>query len=234
MAIIFSTDKCPVTLAQIATSLELGSVTVTGSPKDILEAHRRLGEQVSQALAAQGPRAFDNPRSSAIYHEAGHVVVYAHFGMPVRRCKISRVKRGPVHGQWIGFTSGGHKWRSDRTTPPDDDFRQACCEIAGVFAEMMFDPANFRQASSIDEVAVAEGLASIISHKLGHDYGQVYTRIALATIDILQQNRDVVRALAAELDRHGIVRQRQLTVLLTAICPNLSRYEPTALRKITA
>ena len=96
---------------------------------------------------------------------------------------------------------------------------------------MMFDPANFRQASSIDEVAVAEGLASNISGKLRHDYGEVYTRIALATIDILQQNRDVVRAVAAELDRHGVVRQRQLTVLLTPICPNRSRFELTAMRE---
>lgn len=231
MAIIFPDEQFPRSWSPAATSLQLGSVTMSGSAEDILEARRRLEEQVNQTLAEQGPRALDNPHSSAVYHEAGHVVVYAHFGMPVRKCKIARVKRGSSHGQWIGFTSGGQKWRSDRSTPPADDFRHACCAIAGLFAEMLFDSANFRQASSIDEVAIAEGLAFNISRKTSHPYAEVYTRIALATADILQQNQNVVRAVAAKLDRHGVVRQRQLTAMLAGICPNRSRFEITELRE---
>jgi hypothetical protein len=207
-----------------STAYSLGSVTMRGPTHVLSEVRRQTLEYANRALFLHGPSAFDSPRSAATTHEAGHVVVYAHFGISVLRSKVWKVKRGPEHGQWIGFTSAGSKWRSDGASDAGEDFQQACCAVAGVLAEQMFDRDNFREASSIDEIVAAQGLVSNISHKLGCDYQEMMTKIIVSTIDILSRNADLVKRIERELSRSGVLRQRRLTELLAAI-----DFKPTAL-----
>src|SRR5262249_28316114 len=71
-----------------AAVLRLNKVCASGPPEMLEAAGRQIQDFLRNAVAVQGPRALENPRSSAKYHEAGHAVVHAFFGEHVRRCRI--------------------------------------------------------------------------------------------------------------------------------------------------
>jgi len=194
-------------------------------PSELERVLQHAADLIVNAVAAQGPRALENPRSSTIYHEAGHAVLHAHFGEEVRRCKVWQQKRGAQRGQWVGETTVRAGWKSDETTSPLQDFRRACCQIAGLVAELLFDHDNFRRASSVDEIIVANGLAGIAALKMGRDQRSVMVQVVLATFDILKKNDGVVRKLAKDLKRRGVLRAACLTRLLASVCTGPSKYE---------
>jgi hypothetical protein len=194
-----------------------GHVTMHGD-RDAVDAFRREAIILIQDIAAaHGQRALENPRSSAIVHEAGHAVMYAHFGEPVRYVKIRRCKRGPGAGQWLGVTMGGGKWRSDADTTPKSDFRQACYHMAGVVAEVLFDTDNFRQGSSLDEILVAQRLAANIAAKTRGNPVDVRGQVLRMTSKILKDNALIVHEIATLLDRHNVVRKNRLAPILERV-----------------
>lgn len=177
-----------------------------------------LLEYAAMGAAVQGPRAFENPRSATLVHESSHAVAYAALGVPVKRTKIWKVKRGIGAGQWLGATlADGTSWHVDDTTTPKNDFIIAACYIAGVLGEALFDHKNFRAASSADEVVLSRQIANSISFKTGRPFEEVMTGIICAVSDILETNADVVRAIAAELDRREVIRRKRLAVLLAPV-----------------
>jgi hypothetical protein len=195
-------------------TMVLNTATVSNDA-EALEVMRRHGREIlSNAVAVQGPRALENPLSAAKFHEAGHAVVYTHFGEEVLGCEIWQHKRGAERGQWAGKTLLGREWKSDPTTSPEEDFRAACCVYAGVLAEFLFDPANFRGGSSVDEVLLAKGLAHNVALKTRRQPGDVLGEVLRVTTEILISNADVVRKIAADLKRHGAVRKLRLKALL--------------------
>ena len=209
-------------------SLKLGSVTMLGGAESIEDTRQHIRDRIAEAVAAGGARALENPHSSTIFHEAGHTVVHTHFGHCVRYCKIWKCKRGSERGQWTGMTMTDRKWRTDETTSPEDDFRQACCLMAGVLAEILFDHDNFRQASSLDEIICADVLAVNIAIKTGRDGRDgrdVKQQVIAATTDILKSNADVVHDIAKKLKRHATLRGVRLSTLLGRVSTSPSQFE---------
>ena len=109
------------------------------------------------------------------------------------------------------------KWRSDATTAPEDDFRHACCLMAGVLAELIFDCRNFRQASSLDEITMANALAANIAVKTGGNQADIMLRVICTTTDLLQSNADVVDNVATGLQRFGVLRKARLAPMLARV-----------------
>jgi hypothetical protein len=206
-------------------TLKLGDTTVLADADTIGQIQRHIVGCIAHAVATDGFDGLENPQSSAIVHEAGHAVVNAHFGDAVRYCKVWKAKRGVGHGQWVGFTMAGRDWRSDTTTSPDDDFRQACRVMAGVLAELLFDRENFRQGSSLDEIAVANQLAANIAIKTRRDAQEVMLQVICTTGDILKTNSDVVREIAKKLKRHRVLREMRLAPLLERVSRNPSKFD---------
>jgi hypothetical protein len=202
--------------------LSLNGAGIIRGDGESIDALRRDALGHIQGIAAtHGQRALENPRSSAIVHEAGHAVMYAHFGEAVRYVKVWKRKRGLFAGQWLGVAMGGSKWRSDANTSPESDFRQACHQMAGVIAEIVFDTRNFRTTSSTDEVITAQLLASNIATKTGGDAEKVMMQVILVTRQILKNNAGIVREIATLLDRNKVVRKKRLEPILAGVtsCP---------------
>src|SRR5688572_352146 len=146
-------------------TLRLKNVTLQGS-REVSDLVRiQLSQLITNAVALQGPRALESTLTSTKFHEAGHAVVHAHFGREVLECKIWEIEEGAERGQWTGETTVAENWKSDKTTSPEDDFRQACCLVGGVLAESLFNRDDFRLASSADEVMVVKTLAVNIATK---------------------------------------------------------------------
>lgn len=172
------------------------------------------GTLALSALETQGVRAFDNPLSAAAFHEAGHAVVYASHGHSVEQVKVWRKKRGSARGQWVGFTTVHAGMLTGPDTPVEKDFAFAMILIAGVLAEQLFDTANFRMASSIDEIAIVRGIANNITIKNGEAFEAVMTKILVATALRLKHHEPEVRAIAAELRRSKIIGRKRLATFL--------------------
>lgn len=142
--------------------------------------------------------------------------MYASFGLRLLYCKIESDSGDP--NQWSGYTqSRGGKWRSDRNSSPEDDFRQACFYLAGVTAELLFDPINFREASSADEIALAIPLATAVALKLNSEPEIVMAHILRKVRGVLRENGPVVSEIARALDQDLIVRERRLSKLLANV-----------------
>lgn len=205
--------------------LDIGGAEISCDPGATQQVRDQALGLLANAIATQGPRALENPRSSTIFHEAGHAVVHAHFGNAVVRCKVWQIKRGDERGQWTGETVAGQDWKSDEATSAQQDFRRACCLIAGMIAELHFDHDNFRQASSIDERLLANRLAANAALKTGRDQRSVMMQVVRATNDILERNEDLVRKVAEGLERQGVLRKAFLTPLLAGVCATPSEHE---------
>jgi hypothetical protein len=205
--------------------MDIGGAQISADPAATQHVRDQALTLLTNAIAAQGPRALENPRSSTIFHEAGHAVVHAHFGDAVVRCKVWQIKRGDEQGQWTGETVAGQDWKSDEATSAKQDFRRACCLIAGQIAELLFDHVNFRQASSVDEVVIANSLAANAALKTGRDQRSVMMQVVRATKDILERNEDLVRKVAEGLERQGVLRKPFLTPLLAGVCATPSKHE---------
>lgn len=181
------------------------------------ELHFDAGQLARAALQTQGLRALENPLSAAVVHEAGHAVLYAVHGYAVERVKVWRKKRGFARGQWLGFTTVHNEIICGPDTSVDDDFKYATILLAGVLAEQIFDTANFRMGSSLDEVAVVRGLASNIVLKTGAEFTDVMVRVVAVTGKTLRHNEAVVREIASELQHHKIIGRRRLASFLAPV-----------------
>ena len=94
------------TIAIDAEPLKLNDhVTISGGAADMLREH--FGPVCTAIARADGPRAFENPFSSTVVHEAGHAVLYATMGEEVTCLSVKRLLYGKHWGQWTGFTDGG-------------------------------------------------------------------------------------------------------------------------------
>jgi hypothetical protein len=197
-------------------TLRLGTMTIAGESAEW--AKQQFTELHHAAYQAQGPRAFDDPKSSAVVHEAGHAVLYAHHRIELSSVRVSQFKEGIERGHWTGkVKTVDYLWHTGLDTPPQDDFKNACIQLAGWAAEALFDNNNMRLGSSLDEVIHARLLAVNIAQKTGHDPHQVLIEIFEKTFSILKKNETIVREIAALLDRDGIVRRKALGPILAKV-----------------
>jgi hypothetical protein len=190
-------------------------VTVSGNAADLLREH--FGPVFRHIAKTYGHRAFENPFSSTVVHEAGHAVVYAFMGAAVTTVSVRKLLFGKHRGQWTGFTEGGPKLQTDSTTDPKEDFKQACMLMAGVISEIIFDTDNFREGSSLDEAMQAYLMGSNISIKTGAPFEYVMKSILNRTHDVLKSNSVVVLEIADLLKRKKRINKPQLDPILARV-----------------
>jgi hypothetical protein len=122
---------------------------------DLLVSCHAAGE--SLAPEREGRRRF-------AFHEAGHCVVGAAFGVAAERAQVTENE----FGDWIGCTlwaGDNPEWREiSPFTTPEYDWRLAAITIAGIAAETV--SVDFQAGSSIDEQIVFILFTDVITTKL--------------------------------------------------------------------
>ncbi len=173
------------------------------------------------AYAEQGERAFEATRRAAAVHEAGHAVEAELVGRPARS---ARVRRRWVGGraQWVGVTNydrgGGPRMITSPTSAADDDVRHARLAIAGVLAELLFDP-DFRSGSSLDEVATVNVIVANAAAKVGAPAEDLFFAIIDRVIGDLETNSATVLAVADRLEQQCTLDRPALRSLLRGARP---------------
>ena len=190
--------------------IRLGQVQVRDNGGECVVAATR--EALLLALAMEGPRAFECPKTSAAFHEAGHCLVGAVQGSTPSKAAIwPIVELGRL--QWVGRTYDLPKWRVDGKTDAQADLRQAQSQLAGVVSEGLFDP-DYRQGSSLDEIITAQGIVHQAAAKLSRDPEQLWFETLIKVAKQLKANQLVVHQIADVLMRRGSIKARQLQQLL--------------------
>jgi hypothetical protein len=173
-----------------------------------------------EAARYGGPGAFELTKTSSAWHEAGHAVVSATFGIVPTRVQIWRARglsgRLLLPHAWVGRVTGTLPVHVDDDSPVESDHKEAVMALSGVVAEILFDP-DFRCGSSLREVAEAIAIAGAIGVKTGTDEQAVYQDIYNDTVARLMAHEPIVRAIAVELMHKRIVRLRKLAAHLAPI-----------------
>jgi hypothetical protein len=170
---------------------------------------------IERSLAIGGPRAFECPKSSAAFHEAGHCVIGALDGVVPSSANIWPVlELGRL--QWIGKTYGLPQLRVDEKTDAEVDLRHARSSLAGVVAEIVFDP-EYRLGSSLDELATATVVIRAAAMKLGRNPMQLFFETVAGTELALKGQVAIVREIATQLISKGSIKARRLQFLLQPI-----------------
>jgi hypothetical protein len=196
-------------------TFHLGDMTLAVEAREPVK--QQWQELTRRACLIQGDRAFDDPKSSAVVHEAGHAVLYAHHGVVVRYLKIWEGKKG-MRGHWVGRAkTDKYPWSVGPDASPEVNFKHACIQIAGRVAEELFDTENLRLGSSLDEIIQAQIIAGSIAQKTQENPARVFQSIDANTRNILKVNEDVVREIARRLDRDHVVRRDALGVILGGV-----------------
>jgi hypothetical protein len=208
--------------------LDVTGLADTGIAVACVPAAAHLNE-IAQGMArsafeSQGLAAFDSTRRAASLHEAGHTIIGTLDGRQVRDLTIRRRLVAGRH-QWFGMT----RWRGwDATKPltsPDstvaDDIATARNVIAGWAAELLFDP-DFRQGTSIDEVATFNIVVSNVIGKVGKsgslkERKSVLDAILGGVFTDLRHNEGVVKAVANRLETIERLHGAELRGLLAKV-----------------
>ena len=200
-----------------AGTLRLGTITLAGEAAEL--AKQDYLELSHAAYEQQGLRAFEDPKSSAVVHEAGHAVLYAYYGIEMEFVKVRECKKGIQAGHWVGNARPvNYKWGgSGPDTLPEDEFKNACILIAGRIAEELFDRENRRLGSSLDEFIGVRMLSRNISQKTGLDPNDVMMNICAQTCNILRNNESVLREIARFLECRRVVRGKVLRSILAKV-----------------
>ena len=212
----FATENTAASPDQKAGTFRLGTVTLAGEAAGL--AKQEFEKLSRAAYEQQGLRAFEDPKSSAVVHEAGHAVLYAYHGIEMKYVKVHECKKGIQRGHWVGNSQAvNYKWGPGPDTLPEDDFKNACIIIAGRIAEELFDSDNRRLGSSLDEVIKVRMLSRKVSQKTGLDPNYIMMKICAQAGIILQKNVSVVHEIAKLLERNGVVSGKVLGLILAKV-----------------
>jgi len=93
---------------------------------------------------------------------------------------------------------------------------RAAIVLAGVLCEMLFD-ADFRLGSSLDEIALFNGISANIAVKTGAEIVEVQAGIILRAANIVRHNRAIVLRIAQKLEWRKTLREREIAGLLAGV-----------------
>ena len=167
---------------------------------------------IAHAIALQGPRAFECPKSSAAIHEAGHAVFYAKSGVVPSKIAIWPIVISGEH-RWIGRTYGVPPYRIDSATDAESNLNVAQELISGVAAECLFDR-NYRIGSSLNEIVLAAAAVGAAALKMQYNAEMLWFETCNEVVAILKVNEEVVRQVAGELMQKGVCKGKRLKQLL--------------------
>ena len=172
-----------------------------------------------QAFEKGGRQAFESTRYAATVHEAGHAIIEASLGGIPTRCKIvlrvEQLPNGSKKESWLGVTDVKDKTpvESDNDTHVTDDIVLAANKIAGWTAERLFDR-NFREGSSIDEIAFYQVICDIAASKLDAVAKEIYEQTGQWVSRTLQRYSSEHHAISDVIFRDKVIHARQLRCLL--------------------
>lgn len=197
-------------------TFQLGDMTIGAEAVELVK--QQWEELARTAFQIQGVRTFDEPKSSAVVHEAGHAVLFASYGVPMRSVRVWPHKKGITRGHWVGRAQPTEfKWRVGPDASPEVNFKHACIQIAGRIAEELFDTENLRLGSSLEEIIQVRIIAGSIAQKTQENPNRVLQAIVTETRSILKSNESVVREIASRLDRDQVVRRDALGAMLARV-----------------
>jgi hypothetical protein len=129
-----------------------------------------------------------DPESRATaYHEAGHVAVGFHFGLPIGAVSIVPTEHSAGHFDWMDA--------------PMDPEKQACCLLAGVFAESRvtdeYEDYDITAMGGVEDFATVHGLARGMADE--EEAEELMKQWRTQTIEVLNEVWPGVIALADEL-----------------------------------
>ena len=185
----------------------------------------RMHEIAARAEELQGPRARGASRKTAAIHEAGHVVVNRAtmggiFPGPYRVKVYPEYGLEPEVGEvWLGCTENPPGTPDTLIRPGDVSGMHihALRILAGVVAERLFNPTDYRLGSSIDEQIVGEIAATNIAREIGADHLKVLHVLHQLTADVLRINQLQLLKIAAWLEKHSKLGGNRLTAMLEGI-----------------
>lgn len=160
------------------------------------------------AFAEEGPTTFGSTRRTAAVHEAGHAVVFEAtasdlFPRP-RDVQIYQdhsfsSEFGDV---WLGHTSE-HPGYKRAAKDFQNIYAHHLCALrtyAGLAAEILFNPADFRLGSSLDEDVATNVYALNIALNLNESPTTVLDAIKKNTDAVLKANEDTLLSIAGFLE----------------------------------
>ncbi|KAI93431.1 hypothetical protein T281_16745 [Rhodomicrobium udaipurense JA643] len=179
----------------------------------------KLVEEMQQEVAKHvhamfGPEAFDCPKTSAAWHEAGHCILYVAEGFEVRSTSIFPIVHKGTQ-QWIGKTDGGVPYTGPDTTA-QDDLRHARRIIAGFASEALFDRRNCKPGSSLNERILVTCIAHSAAAKLGVSFESIERDLKARVTSALERSHRA-RRIAMELIGNGSINARRLEKLLGGV-----------------
>ena len=192
-------------------------------PAIAAELREKLLRETDELFAKYGARAFENPRGAALVHEAGHAIVGQHDGITPARVAIwkhpaaSKYPVDPRH-RWVG-----NNWWSRRLDPIDlstdrvETAKRVTLMIAGAAGEKLLAPEEWREASSLDEIVLAQFACQVASDNddiLGAALWAICTDRA---VTIIEHNEAVARELIAALDKTETIRGTPLAKILSRV-----------------
>lgn len=178
---------------------------------------RKLLRRTSMALLSKyGQRATEMPRSAAIAHEVGHVIVGAHDRRPIQSVRIFKYKG--ADNVWCG-TTDSIEFVCSIETPVSDDLDHARYLIGGLAGEALLDPPA-REGSSLDEVIASQVMVHIVAtKKLARPDGgmPMWMECFHRARAIIEANRQIADKLSTILRRERRIDQPKLGELLGEI-----------------
>lgn len=199
---------------QIATkSVSIASVHMNYEAADSV--WQCIAKEAFKQVTAHGPRVLEMPRSAAVAHEVGHVIVNAHHGRRVSRVRVFEHEPGV----WGGFTHTKGGWMDLSATGSPDDILQYICNLsAGFIGEAILDPTGVRTCSSLDEVVVSQLIADQLASRWGNVSPEVlWRKCQKRTAFIIKFNEEPARALMAKLSLCGTVRGTPLAKIMATV-----------------
>jgi hypothetical protein len=171
---------------------------------------------VRRVFAAHGMGAMEMPKFDACVHEAGHAVLFAAEGEPVREVSIF-CRRYLNRRQWGGNTAASSPWTAHPASDPVADLRRARFTIAGLTAEMVHLGDGYRKGSSLDELLTAKRLCNLASSKVGRSVNELLCEQFTEVEAVLKRFWPETLLLAITLDRRHQVTGVKLEEMLRPV-----------------
>jgi Protein of unknown function (DUF3987) len=186
--------------------------SLAGSPKANGDLQKLIANEALRVLQLEGPSAFEMPKSAAVSHEVGHVIVAMHDGV----ISITSVRVFQSDGAWCGVTEEDQPWRLDPATPTKTWLARARFLIAGEVGERMLDSDRYRKGTSIDEIAGSQIICKLLFRDRAAEFAgidhpaQLFARIYNEATAIIKTNENTARKLMDQLDRYGELHGKSL------------------------
>lgn len=187
---------------------------------------RRFVEMARQAVKAEGLQTLALPGPAvAAAHEAGHAVVFAALNNPPWCCWVKHCRADDGYTGGTDFQPDAPKLHIRPDAEPIAAINRACSTLAGWAAEYLFERAELKAGSSLDEWTVAMALARSAAQALNCEAERLLTGVVGATLHILERETVAVRAIQKALLRENRVRGLKLHSILA----NVERRDVAAL-----